>query len=193
MIDSYLRQAYKGLLRALDKNNLLEPQEGFTHIYTDRQGNKWHTINNPANIHATRALTAWAFSRDAAFGMSREQLSIACDKLNDAVNKKDIATIAKVVGVIEAGLTLYSTPEILLNLATCYTFLNDEKNEGYKDFIQDKKREIWNTDADCKSFFLQWSTRFIQKSSELQNTNVLDYLEKVKPIIDQIDFQLQKK
>lgn len=174
------------------KKKAAPTQDGFKLLYTDRQSNKWYAINNAANIHATRALTAWSFSRDAEFGMTRERLSIACEKLNEAVNKKDIATIAKVTGVIEAGLTLYATPEILLNLATCYTFLNDETNEGFKDFIQEKKRDIWSTDADCKSFFLQWSVTFIQRFSELQNTNVLDYLQNAKPILDQIDFQLRK-
>lgn len=169
------------------------PPDGFKLLYTDAQGNKWHTITNHANIHATRALTAWAFSRDAEYGLTREKLSIACEKLNEAVNKKDIASIAKITGVIEAALTLYAEPQILLNLATCYTFLNDEKNDGFKDFIQDKKREIWQSDNDCKAFFLQWSVTFMKRFSELQNTNVLAYLEKSKPVTDQIDLLLRRK
>lgn len=176
------------------KRPLTKPTpEGFKLIYTDSQGNKWYCINNSANIHATRALTAWAFSKDAEYGMTREKLSLACEKINEAVNKNKISDVAKVTGVIEAALSLYAEPEIMLNLATCYTFLNDEANDGFKDFIQEKKRVIWQSDAECKAFFLQWSVQFMQRFSESQSTNVLDYLEKVKPVIDQINFQLQKK
>lgn len=167
--------------------------DGFNHIYTDSKGNNWYTIQNPANLHATRALTAWTFSRDAEFGLTRDKLHLACEKINEGVNKKDIAQIAKVTGVIEAALSLYAEPEILLNLATCYTFLNDEKNDGYLDYVQDKKREIWQSDNDCKAFFLRWSVQFIRMSSELQKENVLEYLEKSKAIIDQVNFILQKK
>lgn len=171
----------------------LNGHDGFKHIYTDAQGNKWYAILNPANLHAMRGLTAWAYSKDSEFGLTREKLSIACEKINECINKKDIASIAKVVGVVEAGLTLYAEPEIMLNLATCYTFLNDEKNDGYKDYIQEKKKEIWQSDPVCRAFFLQWSVQFTRRFSELQNTNVLDYLERSKETISQINFLLQKK
>lgn len=167
--------------------------DGFKLLYTDVQGNKWYGILNHANLHASRALTAWAFSRDAEYGLTKDRLLLACEKINDAVNKKDIASIAKIIGVIEAGLSLYAESEIMLNLATCYTFLNDEKNDGYKDYIQDKKREIWQADKDCRAFFLQWSVQFMQQFSELQNSNVLEYLESTKAIRDQIEYLLPKK
>lgn len=171
----------------------LNGHDGFKHIYTDAQGNKWYAINNPANLHAMRGLTAWAYSKDAEFGLTREKLLIACEKINDGVNKKDIASIAKVVGVIEAALTLYAEPEIMLNLATCYTFLNDEKNTGFLDHVQQKKRELWQQDPVCKAFFLQWSVQFIQRFSASQNTSVLDYLEQSKATVEQIDLLLRKK
>lgn len=167
--------------------------EGFKLLYTDSQGNKWYCITNTANIHASRALTAWAFSKDAEYGLTREKLSLGLEKINEAVNKNRLSDVAKVTGVLEAALSLYAEPEIMLNLATCYTFLNNEQNDGFKDFIQEKKREIWNSDPDCRAFFLQWSVQFMQRFSESQSTNVLDYLERVKPVIDQINFQLLKK
>lgn len=175
------------------KKSISPITDGFTHIYTDALGNKWYSIANPANIHATRALTAWTYSRDAEYGLTKEQRLIGYSKMNEALNKKDISSLAKILGVFEAAEDLYATPNILLNLATCYTFLNDEKNDSYKDFIQQKKRDIWDSDLVCKAFFLQWSVQFMQQRSQSQNVNVLEYLEQAKPVLDQIDFLLRKK
>lgn len=180
-------------LKFWQRNGKPASTDGFSHIYTDSLGNKWHTINNPANIHATRALTAWSYSRDAEYGLTKEQRVLGYSKMNEAVNKKDLSSLAKIVGIFEAAEELYATPTILLNLATCYTFLNDEKNDGFKDFIQDKKREIWEQDPTARAFFLQWSVQFIQKSSQSQAENVLEYLDKTKHVLEQIDFQLRKK
>lgn len=167
--------------------------EGFKLLYTDSKGNNWFTITNQANLHASRALFAWGFARDAEYGLSRERLQLACEKINEYVNKKDVASIAKVIGVIEAGLDLYAEPQVMLNLATCYTFLNDEANDGYKDFWQDKKREIWESDVDCRAFFLQWCTQSMQQFSALQKLNVLDYFDQTKAVRDQLEYQLPKK
>lgn len=169
------------------------PNEGTKLLYTDTKGNKFYALNNPANLHATRALPAWVFARDSEYGMTAERRRTAYEKINDCVNKKDLATIAKVVGVMEAAEQLYCEPEILLNLATCYTFLNDEKNDSFKDHYQEQKRDLWKHDSDAKSFFLQWSLQYTSKYSASLNLNVLEYLEKVKPIIDQINYQIPKK
>lgn len=167
-----------------------KPHDGFKLIYTDKAGNKYYGLNNPANLHATRALMAWNYAKDSEHGMTKQRRKLAFDKINESVNKKDLATIAKVVGVMEAADDLYAEPEILQNLATCYVFLNDEKNEGYKDHIQQEKIELWKSDHDARSFFLQYALQFTSKYSELQRLNVLDYLEKAKPVIDQINFLL---
>lgn len=170
-----------------------KPQDGFKLIYTDKQDNKYYCLNNPANLHATRALMAWTYSKDSEFGLTTKKLKGLLERINESVNKKDIATIAKITGVMEAALDLYAEPEILINLATCYVFLNDEKNEGYKDFIQQEKLELWKSDNDARSFFLQFAVQFTLKYSELQRLNVLDYLERAKPVLDQINYHLTGK
>lgn len=169
------------------------PNEGMKEIYTDSKGNKFYALNNPANLHATRALPAWVFARDSEYSMTKERRIAAYEKINECVNKKDLASIAKIVGVMEAAEQLYCEPEILLNLATCYTFLNDEKNDSYKDFIQEQKRDIWNSDSEAKSFFLQWSLQYTAKYSASLKLNVQEYLGKVKPILDQINYQIPVK
>lgn len=162
-------------------------------IYTDNKWNKYYGLVNPANLHATRALSAWAYSKDSEFGMTTVKLRGMLDKINEAVNKKDLASVAKITGVIEAAMELYAEPEILINLATCYVFLNDEKNDGYKDHIQTEKLALWKEDKEARSFFLQYAVQFTSKYSELQRLNVLDYLEKAKPVLDQINYHLRGK
>lgn len=170
-----------------------EPQkDGFKFLYKDSLGNKWYTVSNLSNIHASRALMGWVFQKDMEFGMSSEKRQILYAKMNEAVNKGDISTVAKLVGLLEAGENLYAETTILLNLVTCYTFLNDEKNDGYLEYVQDKKREIWSKDNDCKSFFLQFAVNFTEKFSKSQSKNVLDYLDKARPLINQISEVLKK-
>lgn len=192
---NFIEKAYKRLLRS--KLNMPppdeKPHEGFKLIYTDNKGNKYYSLVNPANLHATRALMAWTYSKDSEFGLTTKKLKGLLERINESVNKKDIATIAKITGVMEAALDLYAEPEILINLATCYVFLNDEKNEGYKDFIQQQKLDLWKSDNDARSFFLQFAVQYTSKYSELQRLNVLDYLERAKPVLDQINYHLTGK
>jgi hypothetical protein len=176
-------------LRKLTKAT--EPQKsGFKLIYTDSQKNKWYTVTNFSNLHTSRALMAWVFQGDSDYGMTSEKRQIAYEKMNTAINDGDLSTLAKIVGILESADKLYAEPEILLNLATCYTFLNDEKNDSYLEWIQEDKRKIWAGDPDCKSFFLQFAASFTQKFSESQEKNVQEYLEKARPVLNQINKNL---
>lgn len=181
------------VLRRIKKTMKPVNDEGKKYLYTDKFDNKWYTLINPANLHPARALNAWIFAKDSEYGMSSEKLKTATEKINEAINKNDLATIAKVNGIIEAALELYAEPAILLNLATCYTFLNNEKNDAFVDHIQDNKRAIWENDPDCKSFFLQFALQFTVKFSESQKLSVQEYLEKAKPITDLISSTLIPK
>lgn len=181
------------ILRQVKKRMQPANDEGKKLLYTDKFDNKWYTLINPANLHPARALNAWTFSKDSEFGMSQQKLKKATERINEALNKNDLASIAKINGVIEAALDLYAEPAILLNLATCYTFLNNEKNEAYVDTVQDHKRTIWENDPDCKSFFLQFALQFTARFSESQKLNVQEYLAKAKPITDMIDYTLTQK
>ncbi len=173
------------------KQTIQPANEGKKLVYTDSFDNKWYILNNPANLHATRTLTAWSFTKDSEFGMTRDKLKKLLGKINECINANNLADAAKVTGVIEAGLELYAEPEILLNLATCYTFLNKEKPE-YKDYEQEQKRSIWTNDNDCKSFFLQFALQYTARFSESQKLNVLQYLDKTKSVRDQINYVITK-
>lgn len=170
----------------------------FNLVYTDTKGNKWYALKNPANISAERALAAWAFMEDSKYSLSRENLQAILLKMNDAINRGDMASVAKLTGLIESCLDLYTSEAILLNLATVYAFLNDEKNEGVTDYINEEKRKIWTEDKDCRSFFLQYAYRYTHRYSEQPELNVLTYLAKVKPVIDNLNLltkpeRLQRK
>lgn len=168
--------------------------EGKKLVYTDKYNNKWYILNNPANLHATRSLAAWSFTKDSEFGVTRDKLRKALDLIDTELNSEkavDRANIANVTGVLRAGLELYAEPEILLNLATCYTFLNDEKDE-LKDHAQEQKKAIWTSDEGCKAFFLQFALQYTHKYSESQKLNVQEYLEQTKAIRDKIEHTLRQ-
>ena len=171
-------------------------------VYTDKQGNKWYALKNPAHIDAERALSAWAYMEDSKYSLSRENRKAILDGINGGINRNDLSTIAKLVGVMEAAEELYCHDEILLNLASVYCFLNDEikpktgidGREYYPlvDYVQEQKRKIWSEDKDAKSFFLQFAYQYTARYSEQPRLNVPEYLEKVKPVIENINFQIQK-
>lgn len=174
------------------KISKLKPKrEDATLVYTDAQGNKWYTVS-PASMHATRALTAWVQTKDLDFGITREKLQRGLNKITDLLNENKPSDASEIVGVLKAALDIYAEPEVLLNIASCYTFLNDEPDE-YKEHIQKNKKDIWEKDYECRSFFLQYAITYTDKHSKSQVKNAQEYLQGVKPVLDQINYHLQAK
>lgn len=181
-------------LKSWLKSRLSKPElpTNFVQVYTDKFGNKWYALKNPAKIAAERALTAWAYTEDSSYSINRKNLRTILDSINNAINSNNLAEVAKLTGLVEMCLELYCHDEILLNLASVYTFLNDEKNEGAHDYILQKKREIWETDSNCKSFFLQWSWQYTARYSEQPRLNVPEYLAKVEQVKKDIQYRLEQ-
>lgn len=161
--------------------------------YTDKKGNAYYCMTNPAIIPAQRALAAWVVSKDAEFGLSREKMKLCLDKAKKALNKSDIVEASQAIGIIESAMDLYAESEILLQLATCYIFLNDENPKEYSNEVQKKKRKLWDEDAEAKSFFLQFAYRLTRRYGEQPQLNVREYLEKVSPVLKELEFYLTKK
>lgn len=170
--------------------------------YTDASKNKWYALKNSARIPAERALQAWIYSEDSKFGLTREQLKALMAKANENLNRNDLVSAAKIIGVVEAALELYCTEEILLNLASVYFFLNEESKPVKNglgqdtfpviDYFQEQKRKIWSEDLPCRSFFLQQSYQFTERYSQQAQLNVLEYLKEVKQISDLIKLHTKK-
>ncbi len=169
-----------------------EPPTDKKLIYTDKLGNKFYTLRNPANIPAERALTAWVYTNDSEYGITRERLKWALDKLKTAINNQqpDLVTISQVIGALEACDSLYAEPEVLLNLASVYTTMNGEQFEHYADYEQKAKRQAWDKDPEAKSFFLQFAHQYSKRFSERPESNLQDYLKEIKPVLDQVSLSL---
>ena len=166
--------------------------EGKKLIYTDKFKNKWYMKTNPANLHATRALAAWSFTKDSEFGITGKKLKRALDMIEEELNSEaavDRVNIGNITGVLKAGLELYAEPEILLNLAKCYTFIGDEPEE-FKDSWQEKKVNLWGNDDEARAFFLQYALQYTARYSESQKLNVPEYLEQSKAVRDKISSTL---
>lgn len=176
--------------RQLEK--IAEPPIAKELIRTDKFGNKFYKLKNPSNIPAERALHAWVFSDDIEYSLTRERLQWGMDKLKEAINRQqpDLVTISQVIGAFEAALSLYAEPEVLLNLASVYVTMNNETFDTYADYEQKLKREMWDKDPDSKSFFLQLAYQYSKKYSEQPKLNVPSYLKKIKPVLDQINLNL---
>lgn len=179
----------KKITQIFKKPEIISP---FNLVYTDTKGNKWYALKNPANLCAERALAAWAFKEDSRYSLTRDNLKGILARMNDAVNKGDMATISKSIGVIESALDLYCTEEILLNIATVYTFLESEENTGIQDYITERKRQIWRDDVSCRSFFLQFAYPLTASYSELPELNVLTYLSQMQPLLNHINSQMKR-
>lgn len=174
-------------LRKLKK--IKPKREDATLVYTDSEGNKWYTVS-PASLHATRGLTAWLLSDDIKRGLTADMLKIGFERMSKYYNEGKPSEAFKIIGVLEAALDLYATPEVLMNIATCYTFLNNEPDE-YKAAYQKKKRDIWEKDFECKAFFLQYATNYTKQHSESPPSNVQEYFQEMKPVLDLINKHLK--
>ena len=181
------------LMRKIKK--IAEPPTDKELVYTDKSGNRFYVLKNPANLPAERCLPAWVYTNDSEYGLTSARLRYGFAKQKEAINKPnpDLVTISQIIGAFEAADSLYCEPEILLNLASVYTTMNDERFDEFADYIQKEKRRAWDKDNEAKSFFLQFAYRFSKKYSEQPKLNVLDYLKKVKPVLDQIGLNLDPR
>ncbi len=157
-------------------------------VYTDKAGNKYFTFKEPSNIPATRALTAWVFTKDAEFCLTSERWRTLLDKMTEALNQKqpNIKEIGTLISLAESADELYCERETLLKLASVYVIMNDEDPESYETHWQEAKRKAWGKDTDAESFFLQLSYQYTPQYSAQQSLNVHKYLEEVRPVVEEI-------
>lgn len=161
-------------------------------VYTDKAKNKYYTFKNPAEIPHGRWMDAQILQRYAEFCLTKEQFSMWLDRMEESINQKqpDIASLGALVKVARASEELYCEKETVLNLATVYFMMNDEDPETYMDYWQKAKREAWGKDKGAESFFLQQCVLLIPMSAEQRNSNVLRYIQKTKPVIDELNYHL---
>lgn len=155
-------------------------------IYTDKAGNKYYTVK-AHNLPTERGMVAWVYINDSKYGLTTERLTYALEQIKLAINTRpaDIDKIAAIRNTLETATTLYCEKEILLNLALTYTFMNDEP-DAVLDHWTEAKKKAWALDKEAESFFLSFAYQFTEKYSQLPKLNVPQYLEEVKPIINQL-------
>lgn len=151
-------------------------------VYTDKSGNDYFKFINPSLMPASRLLMAMILTGDADRSMNKHNLKHLCSLIDERINSNDLSGAAKINGLIQASLDLYADEETLLQLAQVYYLMNDENPETYSERFQKEKRKIWDEDIDAKGFFLQQSFKYTKAFQEQPQLNVLEYLNKAKPI-----------
>ena len=149
---------------------------GLTEIYKDSKGRRWYSFANPVRMPAVRAIYCEIATRQAEMNLTQDSLEKFLIRIIDFMNQGEFVNAAHTVSEVKARLTEACEESTLLALAGYYFILEGENPETVVDDWIEKKREIWEEDADAKAFFLLASYRVTGKLSAISESDILGYL-----------------
>ena len=163
-----------------------DPPLALKKIYTDKEGNNYFTWKDPTEIPIHRANMAQMFSRYADLLLTKSLLSTLVDKALEECDNGKLTKVAVLLNEIKIREDLYAEPETLLQLATCYVMLKGESPHEYNQHEAQKKLNLWDSDHEAKSFFLQFAYQCTTSYSENSDKSILDYLKEMDPVISRM-------
>jgi hypothetical protein len=150
----------------------------------DNGKHRFYTYKNPIQLPYKRTESALLFSRYAQLCVTPERLNEYIKAILQANNKGD----KSMVGVLANHLLItdenFGERQSLLNLATVYTVLEGEPADKFVSSWQDKKKEIWATDEDCRDFFTTWAYQKTPNFHKNQVGSILNYIKEMQPMIN---------
>lgn len=154
----------------------------------DNGKHRFYTYKNPIQLPLKRTEACLLYSRYAQLCVTPERLNTMLTALIQANNKGDASRVGAIANNLLFADKAFGERKSLLGLATVYCVLEGEPAEKYINSWQDKKREIWEQDEDCRDFFLLWASRKTPSLIKMQLDTILKHLQEVEEV--NILFQL---
>lgn len=148
-----MKKLYNRLLRLLRKKTKYEDKP-LVHVYTDKFGNKYYTLEFIEQINYKRSVVAEQAVRQAEFCLTADDLLSIFNKMEDYGNQGDIVNLFNLIIECKNRLNYAGEEETLLALASVYFFKEGENVDVYNIQEQNKKIETWKKDDEAKVFFL---------------------------------------
>ena len=146
-------------------------------IHTDRKGNKFYAFDPPLLVPGVRAVSGERAARFADMKVTEATLRDAFAEMKASAKKQEWAKLFALVEQLNIRLALNTEEDSLLELAACYVLIEGEDPEEPNVATNQRKVQLWKEDSQARSFFLRWAYDLTQKSSGLQGSDILTYLD----------------
>lgn len=101
-------------------------------------------------------------------------------------NNSRLSNVFGIINEIKFRLNFLSEENTMLDLSTCYFFLENENPKIIDDNLINKKLECWKKDYNAKDFFLRSAIPYIQKFTNCSADDILNYLKENKQFSERI-------
>ena len=150
------------------------------HIYTDKAGRKWYEYANPMTMPAKRAIAAEVATRFAEFNLTPNELRVLFNEMKKQGNQGNFVDVFALINEILFRLEWLGEEKTLLELALCYFIIEGEDETDFSDRDKQRKRESWETDSDCKAFFLSEAYRRTIRYSQSSGEDITGFLKQME-------------
>ncbi len=168
-----------------------ERQIALNRIYTDKFGNDWFEYQNNLSMPVKRTINAEVSTRFAEFNLTKSELKRLIDEMKKRANDGNIVELFSILNEIEFRMNYAGEEKTLLDLAICYFVCGNEDETQFTDNDQTRKREILMSDSDAKDFFLQKAFEHTIQFSNISDTDIIDFLRKIKTEGERLNQYLQ--
>ena len=162
-------------------------------VYVDKFGNEWFEYVNPLQLPAKRAIAAEIATRFAEMNLTKDMMLSVFAEMKKNANEGNIVALFGLLNELEFRLNFIGEEQTLLELATCYFVMGDEDETDFSDIDKRKKREVFDKDAQAKSFFLKGAFGYTMKFSSMSEVDILDYLIANAPSAERLERIMQER
>lgn len=155
-------------------------------VYKDKKGNRWYALKDIMTLSAQRGIAAATAERYIGMMISKKEFDLAMEAHEKAAKELDITTCFAIVADLKHRSKFICEANSILDLANVYYMLEDEDPNDYDEIWADRKRAIWDSDMDCRAFFLNMGLQLTNSFSNTSVEDLIKFMEETKVIGDRI-------
>lgn len=156
-------------------------------VYKSKTGHEFYAHKNVLDLSPSRGVSAARADRFVGMKLSEGNLKDLVNVAIDGINKnQDLVGAVSILHLIKYRLEFLSEENSLLDLASIYYFLKDEDPEFTSEHHNTIKRDIWNKDDECRSFFLHIAIGLTKRFSDTPEEDLMKFLNQTKEISERI-------
>lgn len=148
----------------------------------DNGKHRFYTYKTPIQLPFKRTEMALLYSRYAQLCIIPERLNEYLKAIIHANNKGDRSLVGTLANHLLITDEHYGERQSLLNLATVYCVLEGEPADKFINSWQERKKEIWAQDEDCRDFFLTWAYKKTPNFTKKQCESIQSCLKEVETV-----------
>lgn len=161
---------------------------------TKWKGRNYYRYKDQIDMRYGRFIYQSTFMQGVEMRMSLDVLNAYLDKLDANLSggkgQINIGECIIVLKQLRTRTKIVIDEELAYNLASCVFFTDDEPLDTYSMEINKKKIEEWRSSG-ALNFFMLEPVRSLLGLTNLSETDLITYLNKSRPIIDQLRQAMQ--